>query len=45
MKTVRNVDSILNQVYSISYKRFLRVAARNNNFWTWDFSCHMDPAI
>jgi len=43
METVREVDSILIQVYLMSYKRYSRVAATNNNFWTWNFSCHMDP--
>jgi len=43
MKTVRKVDSILSQMFLRSYKRFLVVAQANNNFWTSDFSCHMDP--
>jgi len=31
---VPKVDSILNQVYLMSYKRFLAVGATSNNFWT-----------
>jgi len=39
---VPKVDSILNQVYLMSYKRFLAVAARNHVL-DLNFSRHMDP--
>jgi len=42
---VPKVDSILNQVYSMSYKRFLAVAVARNNFFDLKFFMSYGPPI
>jgi len=42
---VPKVDSIFNQVYLMSYKRFLAVVAKRTNVLGPDILCQMDPPI